>query len=106
MEIARQYGVEELLRPLFEFQSGPDDPMETPRKIRRPTAPKMRSESMMMMEAMNGGGVGGDDRDVLGKIIYSCHFSWCSNHVTLFTFLSLPNFSHLSLQNGFMCFFD
>jgi ankyrin repeat protein len=45
-ELARQYGVDELLRPLFEFVPGPDDDMETPRK-KRPRASSRLSNSSL-----------------------------------------------------------
>jgi hypothetical protein len=44
VEIARQYGVEEVLRPLFDFQPGPEDDIEMPRKpaaARRQPKPKL-----------------------------------------------------------------
>jgi regulatory protein SWI6 len=45
VEIARQYGVDELLRSLFEYTPSPDDELDTPKKIKRPASVKTKSSS-------------------------------------------------------------
>eukprot|EP00158_Paraphelidium_tribonemae_P006792 Partr_v1_DN27976_c0_g1_i1_m11267 putative Transcription factor len=75
VEIARQYGVEEMLRPLMDFIPGPDDDIETPKKRRPAPRPKASTNHLIAANAAShaasvlaGGGGDFDDMPRLGPM--------------------------------------